>query len=70
VTSSRATAADGGRLRFLHNWSGEPAAVTADGYCTDVLSGKRIEPGDDIELTAWDVRVLLEERTLTTMEEQ
>jgi beta-galactosidase len=61
VTLSSATAADGSRLRFLHNWSWEPAAVTADGYCTDVLDGKRIEPGADIELSAWDVRVLLEE---------
>jgi beta-galactosidase len=70
VTCSSATTADGSRLRFLHNWSWEPAAVAADDYCTDVLSGKRIEPGDAIELTAWDVRVLLEERTLTITEEQ
>ena len=70
VTFSSATTADGSRLRFLHNWSWDPASVIADGNCTDVLSGKRIEPGDALELTAWDVRVLLEERTLTTTEEQ
>jgi hypothetical protein len=29
--------------------------------CRDVLGGKRIAAGDDIWLTAWDVRVLTEE---------
>lgn len=61
VTSAGATAADGRRLRFLHNWSWEPATVTAPVTCTDVLSGKRIEHGDSISLTAWDVRVLAED---------
>jgi beta-galactosidase len=60
VTSTGATAADGRRLRFLHNWSWDPAVVTAPVTCTDVLSGKRIEQEDSIELTAWDVRVLAE----------
>jgi beta-galactosidase len=60
VTATGATAAGGRRLRFLHNWSWDPATVTAPAACTDVLSGKRIEGGDPIELTAWDVRVLTE----------
>jgi beta-galactosidase len=60
VTSTGATAADGTRLRFLHNWAWAPAAVTAPVGCVDVLSGKRIEQGDAIELNAWDVRVLAE----------
>jgi beta-galactosidase len=62
VTCTGATAADGTRLRFLHNWAWEPVSVTAPVTCSDVLSGKRIEPGDAIELTAWDVRVLAETR--------
>ena len=61
VTSAGATAADGRRLRFLHNWSWDPATVTAPVTCNDVLSGKRIEHGDSISLTAWDVRVLAED---------
>jgi beta-galactosidase len=61
VTSAGATSADGRRLRFLHNWSWPPAAVTAPVTCLDVLSGKRIAAGDDIRLGAWDVRVLTEE---------
>jgi beta-galactosidase len=61
VTSTGATAADGRHLRFLHNWSWVPATVIAPVTCTDVLSGKRIEESDEIELTAWDVRVLMEE---------
>jgi beta-galactosidase len=60
VTATGATAADGRRLRFLHNWSWDPVTVTAPVTCTDVLSGKRIEQTDAIELTAWDVRVLME----------
>jgi beta-galactosidase len=60
VTSTGATAADGRRLRFLHNWSWTPVTVTAPVTCTDVLSGKRIEQSAAIELTAWDVRVLME----------
>jgi beta-galactosidase len=60
VTSTGATAVGGRRLRFLHNWSWDPAVVTAPVTCTDVLSGKRIEQGDSIEFTAWDVRVLAE----------
>jgi beta-galactosidase len=60
VTSTGATAADGTRLRFLHNWAWAPAAVTAPVACVDLLSGKRIEQGDAIELNAWDVRVLAE----------
>jgi beta-galactosidase len=61
VTSTGATSADGRRLRFLHNWSWEVVGVTADADYTDVLTGKDIRQGDAIEMTAWDVRVLLAE---------
>jgi beta-galactosidase len=60
VTCSGAVAADGGRLRFLHNWSFEPAVVTVPTDCRDVLTGKPIAAGDALDLAAWDVRVLLE----------
>jgi len=60
VTGTGATAADGSRLWFLHNWSWAPASVTAPTHCRDVLTGKPIPAGDGIELTAWDVRVLVE----------
>jgi beta-galactosidase len=59
VTSTGATSADGRRLRFLHNWSWEVVGVAADADYTDVLTGKDIMQGDAIEMTAWDVRVLL-----------
>jgi beta-galactosidase len=59
VTSTGATSADGRRLRFLHNWSWEVVGVAADADYTDVLAGKDIMQGDAIEMTAWDVRVLL-----------
>jgi beta-galactosidase len=61
VTSTGATAAGGQRLRFLHNWSWQPAAVTAPVACRDILDGKRAAAGDEITLGAWDVRVLAEE---------
>jgi beta-galactosidase len=61
VTSTGATAPDGQRLRFLHNWSWQPASVTAPVACRDVLNGKRVAAGDAIGLAAWDVRVLAEE---------
>jgi beta-galactosidase len=61
VTSTGATSAGGRRLRFLHNWSWHPATVTAPVACQDALGGARIGTGEDIELTAWDVRLLAEE---------
>jgi beta-galactosidase len=61
VTCTSATTADGRRLRFLHNWSFEPHRVTAPADCHDVLNGKPVPAGSDIELGSWDVRILLEE---------
>ncbi|MGH3169234.1 MAG: beta-galactosidase, partial [Trebonia sp.] len=61
VTSTGATAADGRRLRFLHNWCWQPVTVTAPVACQDVLSGKPIAAGDDIALDSWDVRALAQE---------
>ncbi|GAA3388978.1 beta-galactosidase [Cryptosporangium minutisporangium] len=61
VTCTGATSADGSRLRFLHNWSWHPAAVTVPTDCREVLTGKPVPANDAIDLTAWDVRVLVED---------
>ncbi|MBG0566975.1 beta-galactosidase [Actinoplanes aureus] len=61
VTCTGATAADGSRLRFVHNWSFDPATVTVPIDCRDVLTGKPLPAGDDLQLAAWDVRVLVEQ---------
>jgi beta-galactosidase len=61
VTCTSATTADGRRVRFLHNWSWDRAAVTLPADCRDALTGKPLPAGHEIELTAWDVRVLIEE---------
>jgi beta-galactosidase len=49
------------------DWSWRPVSVTAPLACRDVLSGKPVAPGDDIRLSAWDVRVHTEERTWLTL---
>ncbi|BCY09285.1 beta-galactosidase [Actinoplanes sp. L3-i22] len=58
LTRTAATAADGSRLHFVHNWSFDPATVTVPVDCHDVLTGKPIPAGQSLDLTAWDVRVL------------
>jgi beta-galactosidase len=63
ATCTSATTADGRRLRFLHNWSFHHSHVTAPVDCHDILNGKPVPAGSDIELTGWDVRVLLEQTT-------
>lgn len=59
MTCTGATAADGRQLRFLHNWSWTPGVVTVPEPCQDVLTGETVPAGGDIELAAWDVRVLV-----------
>jgi beta-galactosidase len=61
VTCTSATAADGRRVRFVHNWSFEPVGVTTPVDCHDVLTGKPVPAGSDLHLTAWDVRILAED---------
>ena len=60
VTCTSATAADGSRLRFVHNWSGDAAAVIVPVDCRDVLTGKPLPAGQRLELGARDARVLVE----------
>jgi beta-galactosidase len=58
VTSARNPA--GGRLRFVSNWSWEPTSFALPVAARDLLSAIDLTRGEDLELTAWDVRVLLE----------
>ncbi len=58
VTATSATAADGQRVHFLHNWSWEVTIVRVPVRVQDVLDGGiELAPGDEVELGAWDVRV-------------
>ncbi|MEU6177185.1 beta-galactosidase trimerization domain-containing protein [Streptomyces coeruleorubidus] len=59
VTATAATARDGRRVRFLHNWSWEEVSVPVPTALRDVLS--EAEYGDAVPLGPWDVKVLLEE---------
>jgi beta-galactosidase len=60
VTVTGATATDGRRVRFVHNWSWNPAAVTLPSAARDVLTGAELDPGAELRLGPWDVRVLVE----------
>ncbi|WP_433385569.1 beta-galactosidase [Actinoplanes sp. CA-142083] len=61
VTCTSGTTPDGRRLRFVHNWSFDETNFPAPVDCRDVLTGKSVPAGDEIELSRWDVRVLLED---------
>ena len=54
VTAARG---DGRTVRFVHNWSWEPATLTPPAAVRDLLSG---EAAKTLELGPWDVRVLEE----------
>lgn len=60
VTSTGARSTDGRRLRFLSNWSWEPATVSIPVASGDLLSGERLGQGASLVLGPWDVRVLVE----------
>ena len=61
VTVTGATARDGRRIRFVHNWSWEPCSVRLPVAVRDVLSGGTQNAGEQLTLGAWDVRVLVDE---------
>ncbi|WP_371663260.1 beta-galactosidase [Streptomyces sp. NBC_00280] len=58
VTATTGTAEDGRRVHIVHNWSWEPVRVTAPADLADVLNGSPVPAGTELELGAWDVRVL------------
>jgi beta-galactosidase len=60
LTCSSADGADGRILRFVHNWSWEPAELALPAAASDVLSGAAHEAGEALALGPWDVRVLAE----------
>ncbi|WP_329260423.1 beta-galactosidase [Streptomyces pseudovenezuelae] len=59
VTATTGTASDGRRVHLVHNWSWEPARVVAPVDLTDVLTDAPVPAGAELELGAWDVRVLV-----------
>ena len=59
VTSASATARDGRRVRFLHNWSSEPASVPVPTAVREVLADTPYER--EVPLGPWDVKVLTDE---------
>jgi len=61
VTVYSATSGAGRRLRFLHNWSWEPAGFVVPVAVRDALSDDIIERDHEVSLGPWDVRVLVEE---------
>ncbi|MCD7442455.1 beta-galactosidase [Streptomyces lincolnensis] len=60
VTATSATARDGRRVRFLHNWSWEPVSVPVPRPLRDALSDTAY--ADEVPLGPWDVKVLTEEQ--------
>ena len=66
VTTTGATAPDGRRLGFLHNWSWTPAVARLPVAVTDVLTSQDAEADHVLELGPacraknWDVAVLVE----------
>jgi beta-galactosidase len=60
VTTTGATAPDGRRVRFVHNWSWDEAAVRLPVAVRDVLGEGTLAAGEELRLGPWDVRVLEE----------
>jgi beta-galactosidase len=58
LTSFGARTRDGGRLRFISNWSWQPRELPAPAAARDLLTGQSFGAGDLITLGPWDVRVL------------
>ncbi|MEU4191748.1 beta-galactosidase [Kribbella sp. NPDC026611] len=58
VTVTSATASDGRRLRFVHNWSWDSLSIDLPATLHDVLADRTVT--DKLDLGPWDVRVLVE----------
>lgn len=59
VTASSATARDGRRVRFLHNWSWATVSVPVPAPLRDALTDE--VHTDEVPLGPWDVKVLTDE---------
>jgi beta-galactosidase len=62
VTVSGATSRDGRRVRFVHNWSWQPATIRLPVAVRDVLSDRDHKAGHELSLGAWDVKLFVELR--------
>ncbi len=60
VTVTSARNPEGGRLRFVSNWSWEPTSLALPVAARDLLSETDLLEGEELDLAAWDIRVLLE----------
>ena len=60
VTITSATARDGRRIHFVHNWSWEPATIRIPAPVRDLLSGSEHDLDQNVGLSAWDLRVFVE----------
>jgi len=58
MTSTGAAAVDGTRVRFLHNWSWDPASVSVPTEVHGNLTGEAFHAQDHVPFGPWDVRVL------------
>jgi len=69
VTVTSARNAQGGRVRFVSNWSWEGAQIALPVVARDLLSEADLAVGDGLDLGPWDIRVLLEKQPGTHNEE-
>jgi beta-galactosidase len=60
VTATSATAEEGTRVHFVHNWSWDDLSVPVTRRFRDVLSDEVLDPEQPLRLGAWDVRILTE----------
>ena len=61
VTATSATARDGRRVRFLHNWSWEAVSVAVPMSLRDALTDEVYS--EAVPLGPWDVKILTEDET-------
>lgn len=54
------TNATGQAVRFLLNYSQEARQLASPWSGTELFSGKRVRAGDELRLSDWDVRILVE----------
>jgi beta-galactosidase len=58
VTVTSARGSGGSSLVFVHNWSWERVALPAPSPMTEILTGTRLDQGQELALAPWDVAVL------------
>ncbi|TDC57895.1 beta-galactosidase, partial [Micromonospora sp. KC207] len=58
VTAATATSPNGDRVHVVHNWSWQPARISAPTYLSEVTGhGRLIQAGAPLDLGPWDVQV-------------